>query len=371
MSRREPADPTHAGATADGEASVPPPSGPAGSPTLEQVAREAGVSLATASRALNGSTRNVRPEYRERVLAAARRLDYSPNLAAQAVAKGGSLTVALVVADITDPYFSSITSGVLHAAEELGLITTLAITERQPERESVLVRVLRGQRPKVIIVAGSRTGSAQDDELAAELAAFGRNGGRVALISQPSLPFRTVDIQNGAGAAALAERMIQLGYRSPAVLSGPAGLATARERTAGFVDTFAAHGHPVPEDRIIPGEFTRNGGFLAAEQLRRRGLSDVDLVFAVNDVMAVGAMVYLRDVGVAVPRDVAVAGFDDIDSLRDVTPSLTTVALPLAQIGRAAVELALRDDEDGADPARLPIEGAVMVRESTPPRDAP
>jgi LacI family transcriptional regulator len=127
-----------------------------GAATLEEVARAAGVSLATASRALNGSTRNVNPEYRERVLAAARALNYSPNLAAQAVAKGGTSTVALVVADISDPYFASIASGVMRAAEVRALTVTIGSTERRPAREAALVRVLRGQRPRCFILVGSR-----------------------------------------------------------------------------------------------------------------------------------------------------------------------------------------------------------------------
>ena len=124
--------------------------------TLHDVAREAGVSLATASRSLNGSTRKVNEEYRKRVLEAAARLDYSPNLSAQAVARGTTTTVALLVADIADPYFSSIAAGVVAEADTSRLIVTMAATERDPERELELVRTLRGQRPRVMILAGSR-----------------------------------------------------------------------------------------------------------------------------------------------------------------------------------------------------------------------
>ena len=122
--------------------------------TLHDVAREAGVSLATASRSLNGSTRKVNEEYRKRVLEAAARLDYSPNLSAQAVARGTTTTVALLVADIADPYFSSIAAGVVAEADTARLIVTMAATERDPERELELVRTLRGQRPRVMILAG-------------------------------------------------------------------------------------------------------------------------------------------------------------------------------------------------------------------------
>lgn len=336
-----------------------------GAATLEEVARAAGVSLATASRALNGSTRKVNPEYRERVLAAARTLNYSPNLAAQAVAKGGTSTIGLVVADISDPYFASIASGVMRAAEQRGLIVTIGSTERRPAREVGLVRALRGQRPRSIILVGSRWAADESDlELGAELKAFEKAGGRVTMVSQPQLPFRTIDIRNREGAAALAEQLIKSGYRSAAILTGPAALITARERTLGFADAFAAHGHPIGERWLVDGDFTRDGGFLGAAELRRRGLSQVEVIFAVNDVMAVGAMAYLRSAGVRMPDDVAIAGFDDIYTLRDVTPALTTVSLPFDLIGRKAMELALDDDGDGE--SRVPIYGSPVLRESTP-----
>jgi LacI family transcriptional regulator len=337
-----------------------------GAATLEEVARAAGVSLATASRALNGSTRKVNPEYRERVLAAARTLNYSPNLAAQAVAKGGTSTVALVVADISDPYFASIASGVMRAAEERGLIVTIGSTERRPGRETALVKVLRGQRPRSIILVGSRFARVDSDhELTDELKAFEKAGGRVTMVSQPLLPFRTIDIRNREGAAALAGRLVKHGYRSAAILTGPSNLITARERAAGFADDFAEHGHPIDERWSVPGDFTRDGGFLAAAELRRRGLGEVELIFAVNDIMAVGAMAYLRSTGVRLPEDVAVAGFDDIYSLRDITPALTTVSLPLELIGRKAIESAL-DGEDTDRDRRVPIYGVPVLRESTP-----
>ena len=118
--------------------------------TLHDVAREAGVSLATASRSLNGSTRKVNEELRQRVLETAARLDYSPNLSAQAVARGTTTTVALLVADIADPYFSQIAAGVVAAADAEHLIVTMAATEGDADRELELVRTLRGQRPRAL-----------------------------------------------------------------------------------------------------------------------------------------------------------------------------------------------------------------------------
>jgi LacI family transcriptional regulator len=339
-------------------ATEPPPQ-----PTLLDVAREAGVSLATASRVLNGSDRQVGERYAEPVERAARALGYTANLAAQAMARGATQSVALVVADIADPYFSSISAGVVDAASRYGLLVTLAITGRDPAREVELIRLLRGQRPRAIIVVGSRMA---DDEphrdMVVELRRFEQSGGRVTLVSQPGLPFPTVEIDNVGGAAALAGALVSCGFRDMAVLTGPPTIRTARDRVNGFLGELAAHGISVPDHLLVPGEFTRDGGFVAAGELDRRGLAGVELVFAVNDVMAVGAMAYLRATGRRLPSDLAVAGFDDIPTLRDIVPALTTVALPLERIGRLALECAV--EPHGGQPVE-PVQGHVMIREST------
>ncbi|QEO13751.1 LacI family transcriptional regulator [Agromyces intestinalis] len=339
--------------------------------TLHDVAREAGVSLATASRALNGSTRKVNEEYRTRVLAAAARLDYSPNLSAQAVARGASTTVALLVADIADPYFSSIAAGVVAEADLERLIVTMAATERDPERELELVRALRGQRPRVMILASSRrTDEPTDGPLAEELAAYERAGGRVVLISRNEYALRTVLLDNRAGAAALATALAGLGYRRFAVVTAGEGLRTAGDRLAGFRDGLAAAGIELRDTDVVRGEFTRDGGYAATTALLERGLNGVEVVFAVNDVMAVGALSAIRDAGLEPGADLAVAGFDDIATVRDVTPPLTTVRVPLEQIGRRALRLALDDaDASGpASPATAPdaVPTEVVIRASTP-----
>jgi len=339
---------------------------PRTSVTLHDVAREAGVSLATASRSLNGSDRKVNDAYRERVLAAAARLDYRPNLSAQAVARGSTTAVALVVSDIADPYFSSIASGVMRGAEEAGLIVTMSVTGRDTDRELALVRALRGQRPRVIILAGSRYGDGTHTELATELEGFERGGGRVVLISQHEMPFDTVLIDNRGGARRLAEALVEQGYRRFAALVGNRALLTVRDRLAGFTEGLAAHGLELVDDRVTVDEFTRDGGYRATRALIERGVDDLDLIFAVNDVMAIGALSALRDAGLEPGRDVAVAGFDDIPTVRDVTPALTTVRVPLIDAGRAALEVALRPRENGEHTIEVGAE--VVLRASTPPR---
>ncbi|MGN9841143.1 LacI family DNA-binding transcriptional regulator [Nonomuraea sp. H19] len=333
-------------------------------PTLHDVAREAGVSIATASRALNGSARNVRSENASRVRAAAAKLGYEPHLSAQAIAKGSTRTVALVVGDVADPYFSSIAAGVTQAAEAAQLIVTMAVAEGPPERELEIVKTLRGQRPRVIIVAGSRIeGASTRDALVEELAEYRTAGGRVVMISQRDLPFSTVTIDNHDGAGRLALALAEAGYRRFAIFHAPAEIRTSRDRHDGFLAALRSRG--VPDPVAIETGFTRAGGYDAARRLVERGFEDVEAVFAVNDVMAIGAMTAFRDAGVIPGKDLGVAGFDDIGSAVDVVPALTSVAVPLREAGLAAMRLAL-SEEDGTPDVCLPAD--VVLRESTPPR---
>jgi LacI family transcriptional regulator len=339
-----------------------------GSATLLDVAREAGVSLSTASRALNRGSRQVRADLAARVLAAAETLNYSTNAQAQAVARGRSNTIGLIVSDISDPYFSSIAAGAIRAAEEHQLVVMMACTFRSPERELEYVTMLRSQRACGAILAGSRIAdSTLNDRLAAELEAFQQAGGRVAAISQNKLSVDTVLIENRAAARDLAEALCEAGHRRFAVLAGPPDLVTARDRLSGFRQGLVRRGVPLPGDHVVHGDFTRNGGYAAAREVIRRRL-DVTCIFAVNDVMAVGGMAALRDRGLEPPAGIAIAGFDDIEALRDVTPALSTVRLPLEDLGALAVDLVQQPPSD--KPRVRRVHGEVVLRASTPQRRA-
>jgi LacI family transcriptional regulator len=332
--------------------------------TLMDVANEAGVSLATASRAFNGSTRKVREDLRERVFVAAKKLNYSANAPAQAMARGRTNVVGLLVHDIADPYFSSIAAGVMQSAEQHRLLVTLASTMHRPERELEYLTALRGQRSRAVILAGSRVDDAQLlASLREQIESFEKSGGRVVLISQQKLPVDTIVLENRRGARALATELAGLGYRRFAVLAGPRRLLTARDRLQGFRDGLVKLGLPAPV--VIEGDFTRDGGYAAMTELLD-AQPELDCVFAVNDVMAVGAMAACRDRGLQLPDDLALAGFDDIATLRDVTPGLTTVRLPLEAVGAAALEMVVT--ADGPEPRQKRIRGEVVLRASTPPR---
>jgi LacI family transcriptional regulator len=186
------------------------------------------------------------------------------------------------------------------------------------------------------------------------------------VIGQPLPGTHTIAPENRVGAAALAKTLIAQAPREFVVLAGPQKLATAVDRTAGFVRELRRAG--IKPLAVVPGEFTRDGGYEAAQQVvasLRPGRRWGACVFAVNDVMALGAIAAFRDAGLRTPHDVRVAGFDDIPTLRDYHPGLTTVGLPLQEMGRRAIEMALASDTRGQSVTR--VTGRVIVRASTKP----
>ncbi|HWI30458.1 MAG TPA: LacI family DNA-binding transcriptional regulator [Microbacterium sp.] len=336
---------------------------PRSAATLHDVAREAGVSLATASRVLNGSVRKVAESYRERVEEAAARLGYTANLSAQATARGTSAIIALLVADIADPYFGQLAAGVVRGADEAGLVVTIAITERDAEREARLVRALRGQRPQGLILAASRNEDEDGAGVRAELDAFAAMGGRVVALGPGGGDVRAVAVDNVGGARALGSALTELGYREALILGARTGVRTSDDRIAGFTDGFAKGDGRVA--LTLRGGFTREAGYSLMSEALGRGVERGTVVFGVSDVVAIGALSAIRDAGREPGTDIAVCGFDDIPTSRDVRPALTTVHVPLEDLGYRALRAAI-DDEWTGDAEPLPLD--VLLRSSTPPR---
>ena len=333
--------------------------------TLQDVADRAGVSLTTASRVLSDSPRRVGRHLAGRVHQAVAELGYTANLQARAVATGQSSMVGVVVHDIADPYFSSIAAGLMDVAHPLRLLVCLSSTTDREAGEREYVALMRAQRARAVIIVGSRSDDqAMLAQLRAEIAAFTSSGGRVACIGQDLLGIDTILPENAAGAEALAAALVAQGHRRFAVLAGPAGLLTARDRLAGFTAGLAARQASIDPKLVVRGAFTRDGGYEAMSTVLAMGGELPDCVFAVNDVMAVGALARLRAAGVSVPGDIGLAGFDDISTLRDVYPPLSTVRLPLARMGEMAARLVLTDASAG-QPRVVPVPGDVILRDST------
>lgn len=333
--------------------------------TLQDVADRAGVSLTTASRVLSNGPRRVGRQLVHRVNQAVAELGYTANLQARAVATGQSNMVGVVVHDISDPYFSSIAAGLIDVADRQRLLACLSSTAAGEAGEREYVALMRSQRARAVILIGSRTDDqAKLADLRREIHAFSSSGGRAVCIGQDLLGVDTILPENAAGAEALGKALVVQGHRRFAVLAGPRGLLTARDRLTGFLAGLAAWSVSVDPRYIVHGSFSRDGGYEAMSTVLAMGGPRPDCVFAATDVMAVGALARLRAEGVSVPGDIGLAGFDDILTLRDVYPPLTTVRLPLARMGEMAARLVLA--EASADrPRVVPVPGEVILREST------
>ena len=328
-------------------------------PTLADVAEAAGVSQATASRVLNGS-RRVAPSYRARVRAAAEELGYAANLWAQATARGTASVVALLVGDIADPYFGQIASGVARGADEVGLVMTIAATQRDSDTETKLVRTLRGLRPHGMILAVSRAVE-MAPALKHELDTYRGAGGTIVALGKGAGDVRSVDVDNRGGALALGAALTDIGYRRAVVFGAPIGVRSSDDRIAGFNEGFLNGGGEVT--RVFRAGYTRESGCKAMAEALQDGLSPGTLVFGVSDVISIGAMATLRESGRRPGDDIAIAGFNNTETGRDVTPSLTTVHIPLEEVGYQALRATV-DEIWKPDYSRLKLE--VMLRESTP-----
>ncbi|MFF1830388.1 LacI family DNA-binding transcriptional regulator [Paenarthrobacter sp. NPDC058040] len=340
--------------------------------TLSEVARLAGVSLATASRVLNGSSRKPAEGIAERVREAADKLGYVPNAQAQALAKSSSGLIGLIVHDIADPYFSAIARGVQDAAREQNRMVLLASTSGAPADEREAVAAFAARRADSIVIAGSRSARPEDQggnaELAAELDRYCRNGGHVGVVGHGIVGattaegYHVVEVPNEELAAGLATELAASHNGTFLIVAGPEGLFTSDDRVRGFQRGLADSGRPAAE--VVRSGFNRSGGYEAGLDLAGRIKNSTErlCIFAVNDVMAIGVTAALRSEGVWIPRDATIAGFDDIETLRDFRPALSTVYLPLEDIGRLAAGA-----PDGGS-----VSGSVKLRRSTEvPTDNP
>ncbi|GIG88643.1 LacI family DNA-binding transcriptional regulator [Plantactinospora endophytica] len=331
---------------------------------LVDVAERAGVSLATASRALAGRD-GVSAEVADRVRQVSRELGYVANPYARTLAGGVSSTVGLVVHQVDDPYFSEIAGGVIQVADEQGLLVQICHSGRDPEHELRQLRHLIAQRVGIILIAGS----GYDDpriqaEARRELAAYQNVGGRVAVIGRHPLGVDAVLPDNEAGGHALGEHLLALGHRRIAVAAATGGLTTVIDRLAGVATALARHGLALDELPIVHTDFTRDGGRAAADEILRNH-PDTTAIVALNDSMAIGVLATLRARRVGVPDRISVVGFNDVSVAADLAPGLTTVRLPMTDMGRMALELALKPRSKR--PRRRPTGHTLVIRDSTGP----
>jgi len=336
--------------------------------SITEVARLAGVSTATASRVVSSADYPVSPATRARVLDAARTLDYVPNALARGLLKSQIPVVAVIVHDITDPYFAEVVRGVEDAASPAGYLVITCSSERDAERETSYVRLLRSMRAAGVIFAASGLDDpASNQEIEKHLAAMRADGAAVVHLSPHALGPADVGVDNEAGMATMVAALVALGHREIAFLAGPSTLFVARGRLAGYRRGLEEAGIPFDGRLVIHTSFDKDGGVLGVETLLG-GAAPFTAIACANDPLAMGALAHLAELGIGVPAQVSVAGFDDLPVAAITSPSLSTVRLPLREMGRrgfteaarvlAGVELAT---------AVLPTELAMRASTAAPP----
>jgi LacI family transcriptional regulator len=334
--------------------------------TLADVARRARVSPATASRVISGSTKPVNEELRARVLRAVAALRYVPNAHAQNLARSQRSAVGVIVHDVSDPYFAEITRGLQRVATDHDQLLVICNSYRDPERELAYVELLRAQQVNALVLAGSGYNDpVLTNDLNARLRAYMDVGGRVSVIGRHKLVGNAVLPANEAGAHLLGGKLYDMGHQRIGVIAGPHVLTTTSDRLSGLRRAARERGRGLPARRIRYGDFTRDGGAVAAAALMDAEPA-VTAIVALNDSMAVGVLAALRERGVRVPDDVSVVGFDDMPVARDVWPALTTVRLPLVEMGERAMTLAL--DDTGETTVEMAQASLVWRDSCGPPR---
>lgn len=323
--------------------------------TLREVARVAGVSPSTASRVLNGGDLRVSEALSARVLAVAASLGYVSNQAAQAL-RGRRTAIVLVTSDPRTASVAAIAAGMEAAGREHDALVTVTGAGSGAAAHRTALEVLRGLRPRALVVASASFADVPADQIVPELERFRDEGCSVVFIGEhgtafPAIRFDDVEVGRTVGRfmGGLGERAAVVTTRHPALES----------RTKGFLEGLAERGIAPDSVRIELCELSRDGAREAARRIARADPRP-DLVLAGNDVLAFGALNEFRRLGIGVPSEIRVSGVDDLPLSRDVTPALTTVALPFAEAGRRALESAL-----AAEPASdIVLSGTLVVRAS-------
>jgi len=300
--------------------------------TIAHVADRAGVSPTTVSHVLSGK-RVVGASTRETVLAAIRELGYRPNHVARNLRTRQSRMLAVVVPDITNPFYAVLTRGLADAVDAAGYGTFVCSTDGQHDRERRLFEDVMDRGADGIVFASGETASEitfGPGDLSTPIVCIGDH------LDHPMCDAVIPDDESGSreAAAFLAAR----GYSAIAMVQGPPRYGAPR--TAGFCAAMEAARRPVPADYLVRGDWTRKGGYQAMQALMALP-ERPDAVFCANDLMAIGALDVAHELGLRVPEDVAVVGFDDVDAATIVTPQLTTVRNPAYEAGSTAGDLVL------------------------------
>ena len=309
--------------------------------TLEELAQLAGVSRSTVSRVINGD-RWVSAAARARVEAVIQAHGYHPNSAARSLASRRTRIIGLLIPNQTstlfnDPFFAHLIQGVVEACNDIDhtLMLLITPTASAAARERLYQRVTQGRQLDGIVIASSDVTDPIIDRLQADQIPF------VLIGRHPHREVTFVDVNNRTAACQAVAHLLAHGYRRIGIITGLPNLISTIDRYAGYVDALIQVGIMPDPALAVGADFTRRGGYRAMQTLLSRPGAAPDAVFVISDTMASGALQALRDAGRRVPDDVAVMGFDGLDETTVSQPILSTVAQPIAELGREAVRMLL------------------------------
>ena len=323
--------------------------------------------MATASRVMSHSSYPVSEKSRQKVLRAAAELNYTPNSLARGLRMQRSSLIAVMVGDNTDPYFAEITRGVEEIAKEHGYLTIICNAERDARKELDYLRSLQDYRIDGVIFAGGGLNiPGHAEQLETIVQQMRSRGGAVVTLSPHTLHVPSIQADNFGGARQMAARLLELGHQRIAFVAGPADLLVANARLQGYMSALVEAGCTIDPLLILPGDFTRQGGEQATLRIthlpaRQRPTA----IFAANDETAFGVLQSLARQKQRVPDDFSVCGFGDLPVAQLITPMLTSVGIPLRQLGRAGARrlLALLENQDV--PALEVLPTSIVERETT------
>jgi LacI family transcriptional regulator len=328
--------------------------------TIKDVAKAANVSVASVSRALNGSS-SVTEETRKLVLETARTLRYVPHSGARSLSTSRTNTIGVVLPDLYGEFFSELIRGVDLAARRRGLHLLVSSSHGDAEEAGAALRAMRGRVDGLIVM------SPHVD--AGFLAANLPDTLPIVLLNthDAGQHCSSLTVDNYGGAAAMVQHLVEIGHRRIMMISGPANNFESEERLRGFRETLArlVPDHDPNELTVLHGDFTEESGYRAGHQLQTlKRLPDA--VFAANDMMAIGCLFALGEAGLQVPRDLALVGFDDIPTARFITPPLTTVRVRMTDMGSRALEtLAFQvENPEGTRRSSQVLQTELVVRRS-------
>jgi len=340
-----------------------------GKPTQEDVARLAGVSRATVSYVINeqsGGNVRISDETRQRVWAAVKELGYQPNILARSLRSGETRTIGLIIPDCANPFFAEVARGIEDAAFEHGYNVVLCNSDGDLVKELRYLDVLASKQVDGILLVAAGAS-------AENLRALAARGIPVVVVDR-ELPDAKVDsvlTDNERGGWLATHHLLSLGHTRISCIAGPSDVTPSAERVAGYRRALREVAVPVDEALIVRGDFQCESGHRAAAELLARR-DPPTAIFACNDMMALGAVGMAASIGLKVPTDLSVVGFDDVRLASYSNPPLTTIVQPKYKMGWLAAEMLIeRVRQPRLPPRRHMLDTRLLVRQSTAPLFAP